>query len=431
MVSLGQFASGDALDRRTLAPEANPGDPLRGELERMAKRRFQNPKPFREGNWWWINPWIDGYEEGRLVRKRKRMKLAEASMPATEAKKLAADMLRPMNRGAETIGSATPFSVYVNTTYRNAVLPRLASTTRSNYDYLTAKHLVPVFGDSPLRDLTPATLQTYFNRLEGSSASITKIKDALGSILASAVQYELLEKNPLARVHLTRAVKPKQPHITPEQFDSLVNIMAEPYATMVYVCVLAGLRVSELIGLKWEDVHADSITIDERYCRGDWGCTKTTASSATIGVDSSVVQRIQQLKNAEVTINWGAHGAKKKFKLVRSSDPQDLVFQSLRTGAPMSDHNILSRHIKPAACKLRIGWVNWQALRRSCATWLVQAGADVKSVQGQMRHSRVQTTMQIYAQIVPESQRRAVAKMSGMVAERIAKAREAASATIN
>jgi integrase len=149
------------------------------------------------------------------------------------------------------------------------------------------------------------------------------------------------------------------------------------------------------------------------------------------GVDGSVIRRIQELKDKEVTINWGGGGAKKTFKLVRSSGPQDLVFQSLRTGAPMSDHNILSRHIKPAARKLGIEWVNWQVLRRSYATWLVAAGADAKSVQGQMRHSRIQTRLDIYAQIVPESQRRAVAKMSDMVAERVAKAREVANTMVN
>ena len=70
--------------------------------------------------------------------------------------------------------------------------------------------------------------------------------------------------------------------------------MAEPYATMVHACVLAGLRVSELVGLKWEDVHNDSLTVDERFCSGDWGCPKTTASGATIGVDAIVVQRRQR-----------------------------------------------------------------------------------------------------------------------------------------
>jgi integrase len=53
---------------------------------------------------------------------------------------------------------------------------------------------------------------------------------------------------------------------------------------MIYVAVYTGLRVSELIALKWEDVHPDSLTIAERYCRGDWSVTKTEGSAATIGV---------------------------------------------------------------------------------------------------------------------------------------------------
>ena len=77
----------------------------------------------------------------------------------------------------------------------------------------------------------------------------------------------------------------------------------------------------------------------------------------------------------------------------------------------MRDNNILVRHIKPAARKLGIEWVNWQVLRRSYATWLQQAGVDVKDAQGLMRHSRASTTMDIYQQLVPESQRRAVAKL--------------------
>jgi integrase len=57
----------------------------------------------------------------------------------------------------------------------------------------------------------------------------------------------------------------------------------------------------------------------------------------------------------------------------------------------------------------------------SHATWMVEAGANPKDVQGQMRHSRISTTMDIYAQFVPESQRRALAKMSAMVESRTSK----------
>ena len=72
-----------------------------------------------------------------------------------------------------------------------------------------------------------------------------------------------------------------------------------------------------------------------------------------------------------------------------------------RKGAPMRDNNILSRHIKPAARAAKLEFVNWRCLRTSRATWMVEAGANPKDVQGQMRHSRISTTMDICAQFVP------------------------------
>jgi site-specific recombinase XerD len=63
------------------------------------------------------------------------------------------------------------------------------------------------------------------------------------------------------------------------------------------------------------------------------------------------------------------------------TEPDALVFQSPVTGAAMRDNNVLVRHIKPAARALGFGWVSWQVLRRSFATWLKLKGADVKDAQ--------------------------------------------------
>ncbi len=78
----------------------------------------------------------------------------------------------------------------------------------------------------------------------------------------------------------------------------------------------------------------------------------------------------------------------------------------------MRDNTILVRHIKPAARELGIGWVNWQVLRRSYATWLKMVGADVKDAQALMRHSRASTTLDVYQQHVPESQRQVVNELT-------------------
>ena len=60
--------------------EANSGYPLKGGLSADGKTEVSNPKPFREGNWWWIRPWQDEFTDGRLKRKKKRMKLAPATV---------------------------------------------------------------------------------------------------------------------------------------------------------------------------------------------------------------------------------------------------------------------------------------------------------------------------------------------------------------
>ena len=86
-------------DGTIVMSEANSGLPLKGDFERMARRRFQNPTPFREGNWWWIRIWQDEFRDGKPERSLKRLKVAPATTNAREAQKIATEMLRPMNQG--------------------------------------------------------------------------------------------------------------------------------------------------------------------------------------------------------------------------------------------------------------------------------------------------------------------------------------------
>jgi integrase len=182
---------------------------------------------------------------------------------------------------------------------------------------------------------------------------------------------------------------------------------------MVHVAVYTGLRVSELIGLRWRNVHNDSITIEERYCRGDWGAPKSNASSATIAVNRRVVERIQRLRDLVVEVRAGC--AVRHYPAIKRYGPHELVFQSVVSGKPMRDNNVLVRHFKPAGRQLGIEWVNWLVLRRSFATWLKMAGADVKDAQALMRHSRASTTLDFYQQFVPESQRRVVENLDQLI----------------
>ncbi len=301
--------------------------------------------------------------------------------------------------------------------YQRDVFPTLASTTRERSRSVLKNYLIPEFGDLMLREMTLERLQGYFADLQKSSLSpesLDKVRDVLSAALRTAVDYGRLSTNPMAKIRLKkrRLTHPK-PFLRIEQFYALLGMIAEPYATLLYVAVFAGLRISELAGLLWRNVHADSITVERRYCRGDWHEPKSGASKATIAVDEHVIGRIRALQFAEVVARAGR--SYRRYSALKSQGSGDLVFQSPVKGAPMRDNNILVRHIKPAASKLGIPWGNWQVLRRSCATWRQQAGVDVKSAQGILRHSRASTTQDVYQQVVPESQRKAVHKLTAHV----------------
>jgi integrase len=124
---------------------------------------------------------------------------------------------------------------------------------------------------------------------------------------------------------------------------------------MVYVPVYSGLRVSELIGLRWNDVGSDCLMVDERCCRGDWSAPKNEASNAPVAVQRHVINRIHALKLRTVSVRAGT--AIRHYKAVKSAGTNDLVFQSVKVkdGKPMRDNNILSRFIKPAARKVGLG----------------------------------------------------------------------------
>ena len=303
----------------------------------MARRRYQDPRLERVGNWWQIRIYRDEYVNGRRKRKRKRVRLAPASMPVREVQKLKAEYLRKLNQGLISEGAATPFENFVRDVYAMTDLTLLASSTQVRYLGIINQYLIPSFGSACLRDVTPLVLQKYIlgfkiaesdkpaERKSGGIAgclsreSVDKIRDVLSSILGSAVKYGFLVKNPAEGVHVApakRGTRRHKPFVRPEQFEALLELIQEPYATMVYVAVHTGLRISELIALRWSDVHDQSITIDERYCRGDWAAPKSDASNTTIPVNQKVIERIQRLRTLTVQVKAGR--GIRRYRVVKS-----------------------------------------------------------------------------------------------------------------
>lgn len=233
------------------------------------------------------------FVNGKHKRVHKRVRLAPASVPEREVLMIAQEFLRPLNQGLELIGSATKFNDYVQSVYIPVMTPLLAKSTQDRYRSILNVYLLPTFGDLCLRDLSRLAIQRYFtgpSLAKLSHESRDKIRDVLSSVLRSAVEYGLLVSNPAEGVRLPPervGHRRSKPYVTPAQFNELLSRIPEPYATMVFVAIYTGLRVSELCALRWNDIGESTITIDERFCRGDWGAPKSDASNTTIAVNRS------------------------------------------------------------------------------------------------------------------------------------------------
>src|SRR5512146_233345 len=85
----------------TVARKADSRQPINPveEWERMARRRFQAPEPKLRGEWWVIQVRRDDFVAGQRKRTKTRVRIAPASKPVQEVRKIVAEYLRPMNQG--------------------------------------------------------------------------------------------------------------------------------------------------------------------------------------------------------------------------------------------------------------------------------------------------------------------------------------------
>jgi integrase len=395
------------------ASKANIGVPASflEEIERMKKRRHQSPKPQLMGNYYYVRPWSN--TPGR-DRKRECIKLAPKGTPYREVLKISEEKLYEFNHEPIRTSSGLTLNDYMKDTYIPDVLALRPKGVRITYAGMLRKHVVPVFGNKTLHDMNPLSVQRFFSQMPARGInypSIVKIYDALSHLLRSALRFKEISTNPLEDVELPRDERGEidKPVITPVECELLLHAIPEPYSTMLFTSLWAGVRVSELCALRWKCIQGNSISIKQRYSRGEFGPTKTKASAKPVAVEPFVIQRIFALKN--LTVRVPAGNAVREYKVVKRDAPDDFVFQSLTSAdKPMNAANVRRRIFQPAADKLGLK-LDWRCLRRTYGTLGAASGADVKALQGLMRHSRISTTLDIYAQHVPQAQAQAAKQM--------------------
>jgi integrase len=382
---------------------------LGGWQKKMARQRYQGGTVRKRGkrNPVWELQWREDYikTDRTIGRRLVTVKIGTVQdLTRRQARKLADEKLRLLNQGQWAPTSTITLQDFVDGYFIPNFFPTLKLSTQKRYRRTLNTHLLPAFGKCRLCDLGTLDVQRFvLQKMEAGLGweSANHYRNLLSKVFTVAKKWGYFSgANPVCGVELPEKVAVREKHIlTPEQISRLMDVLPEPTRTMVWLCLLTGLRIGEVLGLPWRNVDFASgqIRVAQAYYRGTIGSPKTKCSKRLVSIPTTLRTALLKLRESA------------------KHTEEELVFHTA-SGTPYNDSNLLHRHLKPAGKKLGMPWLNWHTLRRTHSTLFQVVGGSLRDAQAQLGHSKMSTTLETYTLPIPEQQRITVEKLSVLMA---------------
>jgi integrase len=348
----------------------------------------------------WVARWREDVlcEDGKVGRILRSVVLGSvADLPTRKDAQVRLDEeLRAINQGTVRPESSILFGTFAEEQWKTLVLPTLKLSTQHGYKTVLAKHLLPYWRDWRLRDIGRQDVQQWvadrFRRKLGWQ-TVRNSWTLLSGILETAVEYGYLSINPARGVKFPEKELKEAPVLfTAEDFVKLLEQLDEPYRTMARLIALTGLRIGELLAVRWRclDLEIGTLSVRESVYEGKFQSPKTRKSRRTMPLGPQIIVWLRE------------HRLRAK-----RTESDDLVFGN-RKGQPLRESKLLRNVLQPAAERAGLGRVTWHQFRHIHSSLLNDLRVPVKIAQEQLGHSSISTTLNIYTHVVDASHRKAI-----------------------
>ena len=373
----------------------------------MAKRRYQRGC-FQLKNGLAFTFYYEDFQhgDGTLGSRKVRQligRVGPGGISERAARREHSRIMEAVNRTRGSVAPAAPGRAFSDSVaeWRAAIAPTLSPATVRQRECYLRKHILPKFKDAAPHTLDIGTLQQFASDLRKTLSRKTII-NILGTVF-TILDYAGRTGTQVSKVGFsdirfgTETAKPETAFFTREQASRIIQASPEPYQTLFALAWCTGLRAGEMLALTTSDLDftrktisvsktSDEVTREVRQ-------PKTQASSAKLPMPSALEST---LKNY-LARHW------------RSNAP-GLLFPNRRGTKPRLRDNVVKYGLKPVLRGLGLPAreVGLHAFRHGLATELAATGTPLPTLQQQMRHADVRTTLEIYAHVLPDSQRLAI-----------------------
>jgi integrase len=266
------------------------------------------------------------------------------------------------------------------------------------------RHFLPYFGDTPMVEILPSTVQDWVTGAKAaglSPSSIRKYHVMLHSVFKRAVRDRVLASNPCEGTELPKVIARRSRILTPPEYERLLAEIPERYRLLVVVDIETGLRWGELIALRPRhvDILNRAITVEQTI-------VEVSKRHSPTGERMIVKEYPKDDEPRTLRVSQGLVDAITDHVERHDLGPNDLLFTSTgkRGGNPISRNTFRTRVWVPALGRSGLDFkVRMHDLRHAHASWLLAGGADLKTVMERMGHAQIMTT-QRYLHTLPHAQ---------------------------
>ena len=357
--------------------------------------------------------WLVRVFLGRDRETRRRRYLSRTVHgPVRQAQSYLNKVLRERDLGRQVEGVTVTLDEFLDRWLDTAAKPKLREKSYHSYESLLRRYIRPVLGERILSAVTPLDVQGAYQKMIDrglSSRTVRYTHSVLRSAVRQAIRWRLLLQDPTDGAQLPRLGRREMRVLTAQQSRIFLSAALKThYGPVFAVALTTGMRPSEYLALKWQDIDWDRGTVSVMHtlerAPGVWRFAETKRSRS---------RRIIKLQEWVLEILKGLQAGTTQLTGSSGADAVELVFTTL-TGSPIHSDK-LAKRFKAILRQFGLPVIRLYDLRHTAATLALSAGVPPKVVAEQLGHASAAFTLDVYSHLLPHMQSEAAERVEALL----------------